>query len=423
MNKLSSHTCAYCGASLLPTSRYCPVCGQPIALQLDRDVVLSGGKHLHLSQEMLSLRDLLAVVESGVAWWQQQYDQGEAVNRERAATAINDLSRIFTSLSQQLAQGRKTVRITSRLPVQRAYRVGCPVCGRGNRPEARFCIGCGAQLPVDAAASTALLGSNHMLRLHVASRSDVGQVRQNNEDTCLTSTLTTTTGTRVTLLMIADGMGGEHAGEVASRLASEAIQRTLTTTFQHTLPDSDTAWAELLRAALQSANQRVYSEAQAHPDQRGMGTTLTLAVVAHRRLYLAHVGDSRGYLLNAHGVTDDGARLLHLTLDHTLVARLVDIGQLTPEQANTHPYRNMLYRSLGTDPVVDVDTNSQPIESGDIILLCSDGLTIYVSDDELLNIALNYSDPEHICTQLVALANQRGGQDNISVIVAKVEES
>lgn len=423
MNKLLPRTCAYCGASLLTTSRYCPECGRLVVTRLAQDVVLSGGKHLHVSQEMLSLRDLLAVVESGVAWWQQQYDQGETVDRERAAAAINDLSRIFTSLSQQLAQGRETVRITSRLPVQRAYSVGCPVCGRGNRAEARFCIGCGARLPVDPAAATGLRRGTQRLRLHIASRSDVGQARQNNEDTCLTSTLTTATGTRVHLLLIADGMGGEHAGEVASRLAGETILRTLTTTLRHKLPDSDAAWQEHLRTALVSANQRVFAEAQAHPDRRGMGTTLTLAVVADDHLYLAHVGDSRGYLLNANGVTDDGARLLHLTLDHTLVARLVDIGQLTPEQASTHPYRSMLYRALGTDPVIDVDTGTQPLESGDIILLCSDGLTIHVTDDELANIALSNADPERICTQLVALANQRGGQDNISVIVVRVEGS
>ncbi len=421
MNKLIPRTCAYCGAALLATSRYCPECGRLVASQIEQDVVLSGGKHLHVSQDMLSLRDLLIVVESGVVWWQQHYDQSEPVDRERAAAAINDLSRILTSLSQQLAQGRETVRITSRLPVQRAYSVACPVCGRGNRAKARFCIGCGARLPVDAAASTALLRGNHGLRLRVASRSDVGQARQNNEDTCLTCTLTAATGTRVHLLLVADGMGGEHAGEVASRLASDTIQHTLTTALRQTLPDSDATWQELLRMALVSANQRVYAEAQAHPDQRGMGTTLTLAVVANERLYLAHVGDSRGYLLNATGVTDDGARLLQLTLDHTLVARLVDIGQLTPDQASTHPYRSMLYRALGTDPVVDVDTGSQPLESGDILLLCSDGLTIHVTDDELVDTALNYADPERICTQLIALANQRGGQDNISVIAAKVE--
>jgi protein phosphatase len=152
-----------------------------------------------------------------------------------------------------------------------------------------------------------------------------------------------------------------------------------------------------------------------------MGTTLTLIVVVGERAHMAHVGDSRAYLCNAAGVTEEGEPLLQLSSDHTLVARLVDIGQLTPEQSRTHPHRNALYRALGTEPTIDVDTGSHALRSGDRLLLCSDGLTTYVEDTELAQIVLQAAPPRHTCRRLVTLANERGGQDNVSVIVATVE--
>jgi protein phosphatase len=151
-----------------------------------------------------------------------------------------------------------------------------------------------------------------------------------------------------------------------------------------------------------------------------MGTTLTIALVVGDRLHIASVGDSRLYLFNQAGVTDDGAPAAQLTSDHSLVARLVDIGQLTPEEARVHPQRNILYRSIGTDPTVEVDTRSEQLEPGDVMVICSDGLVNHVSDAELMRVVLSQPDPDLACEQLVALANAGGGRDNISVVVVRV---
>jgi protein phosphatase len=177
----------------------------------------------------------------------------------------------------------------------------------------------------------------------------------------------------------------------------------------------------VLRAAARAANQRVYADSRADADRQGMGTTLTLALIVGRRLHIASVGDSRAYLINGGGVADSGAQSAQLTTDHSLVARLVDIGQITAEEARNHPHRNMLYRSIGTDPTVDIDTRSEQLEPGDIVLLCSDGLFGHVTDEEITAIALQHLDPDQACEQLVALANRRGGRDNISVVIIRVE--
>lgn len=385
------------------------------------EILIPNGKRLSVAQDTLSLRELLTVVESGVSWWQQRLKETEGVNRERAAAAVQELSRILDSLVQQLAQGRETVRITTRLPSQRAYDVACPICGRGNRVGARFCIACGSPLHAPDDKTAAVVPA---LRLLVAARSDQGRTRANNEDAWYTGALSMADGWQATLLLVADGMGGAQAGEEASRLARETIKQELLAALAEARPDGDEAWHALLAQAVLAANRRIYTTARANREKQGMGTTLTVAVVVGNRVHLAHVGDSRAYLLNARGVTDDRAPFVQLTADHSLVARLVDIGQLTPEEARTHPQRNMLYRSLGTDPAVEVDRLSQPIEAGDVLLLCSDGLSIYVEDEELAQIALqDQLSPAQICEQFVTLANQRGGQDNITVVLARVARS
>jgi protein phosphatase len=196
---------------------------------------------------------------------------------------------------------------------------------------------------------------------------------------------------------------------------------------QHDLDEQsmrdDSSWQELLRAAATAANRRVYEESRANESQKGMGTTLTVALIVGGRVHIASVGDSRAYLINAAGVTTDGATAAQLTSDHSLVARLVDIGQITPEEARTHPQRNLLYRSIGTDPSVEIDTRSEQLSVGDVILLCSDGLFTYVRDEELARIALEQADPERACDQLVSMANERGGADNISVVIVRIEGS
>jgi serine/threonine protein phosphatase PrpC/uncharacterized Zn finger protein (UPF0148 family) len=428
-------TCPFCGTSVQARSLFCPVCGrqlpvratpsatpvqQPgVELQAPVEGTLHNKKRLVIRDDSLNLHEIVNVVESGVRWWQDQLTSADISTREQAARSIEELSRILHSLSQQLSQGRETIRITTRLPVLRSYTVGCPICGRGNRAGAKYCQACGASL-AGPAQEEITPGMSMPLRFRIAARTDQGRVRKNNQDSVYTGTFKLH-GATARVALVADGMGGAKAGEQASQIASEVAQSQI----QHngasqTLPD-DNAWQELLRKAAIEANRRVYEESRSDEARKGMGTTLTIALIVGERLHVASVGDSRAYLLNAGGITKDGATTAQLTSDHSLVARLVDIGQITAEQARTHPQRNLLYRSIGTDPSVEVDTLSEQLNAGDVVLLCSDGLVNHVRDEEIAQIALEQLDPDRACEQLVTLANERGGRDNISVVIVRVE--
>lgn len=380
------------------------------------EVMLPGSRRLRIAGDSLSLRDLLAVVESGVAYWRQRLDQSEGVAREQAAAAIQELSRILDSLAQQLVAGRETVRITSRLPATRVAPLACAICGRGNRASAKYCVACGAPMQPGGQAAPR---PPPELSLAVAGRSDVGMARKVNEDTFYSGEFATADGKIGTLLLVADGMGGHQAGEVASQMASETVKAALKEALSAGVPTEDAGWHSLLRQAALQANERIYARSRAMGGGRGMGTTLTMALVSGGRAHIAHVGDSRAYLINPGGV-DAGGMWKQLTTDHSLVARLVDIGQLTPEQARVHPQRNMIYRSLGTDPTVDIDTMSQALAPGDVLLLCSDGLDTHLDDGEIAQIVIDEPSAARACEQLIERANQRGGKDNISVVIARV---
>lgn len=380
---------------------------------------LAHGKRLQVTGHALDLRELINVVESSVQWWQRGLKSSDAVTRQQAAHAIDELSQILRSLSQQLAQGRSTIRITRRLPALRQFDIACPSCGSGNRAGARFCQRCGALLNTAPG-----YGAGHVqsrtLTFTVAARTDTGRVRQQNQDSVYTGAILLPDGQQAYLCIVADGMGGAAAGEYASRLAADVSRAYLEQESASHPPETDAAWQALLRDAVRAANRQIYEAAHTDAARRGMGTTLTIALLVGDRLHIASVGDSRAYLLNTDGVTDDGAPSAQLTSDHSLVARLVDIGQLTPEQARVHPQRNILYRSIGTDPSVDVDTRSEALEAGDIVLLCSDGLVNHVSDEEIAQIALGETDLDRAAARLVSLANERGGRDNISVVMVRV---
>ncbi|NTV64072.1 MAG: Stp1/IreP family PP2C-type Ser/Thr phosphatase [Oscillochloris sp.] len=417
MSTAGSQICTSCGAALAPGVRFCPRCGRAVAgNDFAEEVLLPGTRQLRVSADSLSLRELLAMVESGVFYWRQRLEQSEGVAREQAAAAIQELSRILDSLAQQLMAGRETVRITSRLPSTRVAPLACPICGRGNRKGAKYCVACGS--PMRAGEHSAPRPQPRM-SLTVATRTDVGMVRTINEDSCYSGEFTTIDGKIGTLLLVADGMGGHQAGEVASQLATETVKAELRERLSEGVPANDEGWHGLLRSVALRANERIYSLSRESSANRGMGTTLTLALVAGRRAHLAHVGDSRAYLINPGGV-DGGGNWKQLTTDHSLVARLVDIGQLTQEQARQHPQRNMIYRSLGTDPTVDVDTLSQELAPGDSLLLCSDGLDTHLEDAEIAQIVLDEDSEPRACARLIALTNQRGGKDNISVVIARV---
>lgn len=413
--------CRSCGAVLAERARFCPSCGRALALvvQPAHEVAIAAPRRVQVEDESLDLRALINVVESGVRYWQHQLASADMVTRAEAAKAIEDLSKILFSLSQQIALGRTSVRITSRLPALRAYDHGCPLCGQGNRSGARFCQRCGASL-TGAPAKEPPMVSVPPLSFRIAARSDIGRVRRINQDMVAQAELPLATGQIAQLCLVADGMGGAKAGELASKIATEVMTAQLSHVAAQTAPD-DASWQEALRAAVVAANSAVYRESKADPAHQGMGTTLTVALIVGDRVHLASVGDTRAYLINARGVTVDNASVAQLTSDHSLVARLVDIGQITAEQARTHPQRNLLYRSVGTDPTVEIDTRSEQIDAGDVILLCSDGLFGFVRDEEIARIAIEEHAPDRACTTLIALANSRGGSDNISVVIIRVE--
>jgi PPM family protein phosphatase len=240
-----------------------------------------------------------------------------------------------------------------------------------------------------------------MRRFVTAGTTDVGQVREGNEDSFLVAD---------SLVAVADGMGGHVAGEIASATALEPLRELDGRIF------SDPSEAlSALREAVITANREVSRRAEDEPSYRGMGTTLTAALLEGRRLHVAHVGDSRAYLLR------DG-ELSQLTDDHTLVQHLIDEGQLTHEEAATHPQRSVVTRAIGVSPEVDVDAMTLELLPDDQVLLCSDGLTGVVSDEEIARVLLEVDDADAAIELLVEMANDAGGPDNITAVVLRFED-
>jgi serine/threonine protein phosphatase PrpC len=230
-----------------------------------------------------------------------------------------------------------------------------------------------------------------------AGLTDVGRQRTANEDSLVV---------RPPLFAVADGMGGAKAGEVASAVAVEAVESAR---------DSGEPAEAQLAGIVRDANRRIYDLAVADESRRGMGTTLTLAKVHGDEVSLAHVGDSRAYRLR------DG-ELSQLTRDHSLVAELERSGQITAEAAEHHPQRSIITRALGPEPDVEVDTYTLAGRDGDVFLICSDGLTSMISDDEVASIVSSAGSLDEAADTLVRAANQSGGKDNITVILFRLGE-
>jgi PPM family protein phosphatase len=229
-------------------------------------------------------------------------------------------------------------------------------------------------------------------------RTDTGRQRRDNEDSAYV---------QAPMFVVADGMGGAQAGEVASRMAIE--------TFEEGLPASgppEARLAELVR----SANHRIYDRSRAEQGRAGMGTTLTAAFFDDAHLAIAHVGDSRAYLFR------DG-ELMRLTQDHSLVDELVRQGKLTEEQAAEHPQRSIITRALGPEPEVEVDTWTYPVRAGDVLLLCSDGLTSMISEERVAEILRSARSLQAAADDLIQDANEAGGRDNITVVLSRFEEA
>ena len=205
------------------------------------------------------------------------------------------------------------------------------------------------------------------------------------------------------LFAVADGMGGARGGEIASRVAATALGESV-----------DGSGEARVVALIQEANRQVYERAREDSDASGMGTTITVALFENGIVSIGHVGDSRAYLIRDRKVDQ-------LTEDHSLVAELVRTGRLSPEEAESHPQRSVITRALGTDPDVDVDTFSIEANPGDLFLICSDGLTSMVGDEEILDVVEpRRDDLDSAAKELVAAANRSGGEDNITVVFFEV---
>jgi len=240
--------------------------------------------------------------------------------------------------------------------------------------------------------------------VHISGITDVGVVRQNNEDAIAYQA-------EQGLVILADGMGGHNAGEVASQLAVETVEQRLLQVIGEDAP----AYDELLTDAIYQANTAVYERSKLVADCNGMGTTLVVACFDHDQAHIANVGDSRLYLYR------DGA-LSQLTQDHSLVAEMVAKGFMSPQEARQSPQKNIITRAVGLQDEVEVDIYEQGLRVGDLYLLCSDGLSDVV-DDETIHTCIeeNISNIDALSRQLVDKALQAGGPDNVSVIVVQLQ--
>lgn len=262
--------------------------------------------------------------------------------------------------------------------------------------------------------------------VHVFGKTDVGRTREHNEDAFVVADLTAddaslqpsvrthAAGARGSLFMVADGMGGAAAGEIASEMATAIVLRELRREWlRHPSPAAD-AFASAIKHAATVANAEINAFATNHPEYRGMGTTATIAGLLGDTLYLAQVGDSRAYIIR-----DGVAR--QITKDQSLMQKLVEAGELTEEEAEHSERRNIILQALGPEATVKIDLTHQTLRRGDVLVLCSDGLSGQVSRDQIGDVVRREPDLMAVCRTLIDLANAAGGPDNITVIAARFD--
>lgn len=246
-----------------------------------------------------------------------------------------------------------------------------------------------------------------MMDYTFCSQTDAGQVRQNNEDAVAFDEVT-----RVGVL--ADGMGGYNAGEIASGMATAFIQTELSRWLTDAGPDVPAAQLKrAIEVCVQNANRSIFNASSANAHFAGMGTTLVVGVFHEQRLWLGHVGDSRCYRLR-------GQQYHRITRDHSLLQEQLDAGLLTPEQAAQSPHRNLVTRALGVEESVELELHAYAVAPGDLYLMCSDGLSDMVSDHDQGDILRRARPLAQMADELVSLANAHGGRDNISVLLVQV---
>ncbi len=270
------------------------------------------------------------------------------------------------------------------------------------------------------------------IRVRVAGRSDVGQRRRENQDTFIVAELTDADhgvvlepdvetggsvcaefdlGPKGALCLVADGMGGAAAGGLASNVAVACIHDELRRNWSSERVSTPSLFAQRLKEAVEASNARIHETSLAEPGYRGMGTTATAVGVLDEFLYVAQVGDSRAYIIR-------NGEAIQLTRDQSYIQHLVETGTMTEEEAEASDHRNMILQALGTSAWVDVDLTYQQLRRGDLIIVCSDGLSKVVSRADLAEAGTQSGEPAGVCDQLVDLANLRGGPDNITVVVA-----
>jgi serine/threonine protein phosphatase PrpC len=264
------------------------------------------------------------------------------------------------------------------------------------------------------------------IRVKLFARTDVGQIREHNEDNFLVADLTRKTrglleanrtgavGRHGSLYAVCDGMGGAAAGEIASQLAVDILYERMTEGLDESHPLSRDELARRLVRSIEAAGLRIFQEAKLDRTRRGMGTTVTAAALVDDHLFFAQVGDSRAYLARA-------GHLVQLTRDQSLVNQLIEAGQLTEEEAETFEHNNIILQALGTADTVQVDLTYCELRRGDTLLLCSDGLSGMVRFEDIREVLLSTPEPIDACKLLTERANQAGGHDNITVIVVQFD--
>lgn len=239
--------------------------------------------------------------------------------------------------------------------------------------------------------------------MFIKCKTDKGMIRSNNQDYVLSFR-----SSKYALLVVADGMGGHNAGEIASKLAATTIRDFIFEKY-NSYEDKE----ELIRDSIVRSNTVIYKKQHDDEELKGMGTTTTCCIIKDNDLFIGHVGDSRAYIINRQGIKK-------ITVDHSFVEELVKNGSITEDEAQNHPQRNLITRAVGTEENVVVDTKIIQFNNDDVIMICSDGLTNYVNSEEICEIVLNRK--ADAVDELVNLANERGGSDNISVIIAGMED-
>ena len=262
--------------------------------------------------------------------------------------------------------------------------------------------------------------------VNVFGRTDVGRTREHNEDAFVVADLSTnnatlrpevrthTAGGYGSLFMVADGMGGAAAGEIASDMAVKIVLRELQQNWLTNPTTTDEQFVRALKHATRSANEQIHSYAGSHPEFRGMGTTATIAGLLGDTLYLAQVGDSRAYLVR-------GGVVRQITKDQSLMQKLIEAGELTEEEAELSERRNIILQALGPEQTIKIDLTHQQLRRGDTLVLCSDGLSGQVSKDDIGRIVSSEPELTNACKLLIDRANENGGPDNITVILARFD--